>query len=73
MPHSDFRFLKKKEISKLKWEEMSVEQETGYIIECDLEYPESLHESQNSFPLAPESLEIKHSDLSPYAKGNINN
>ncbi len=69
MPHSKFRFLTKNEKSKLKWEKMKVEQETGYIIECDLEYPDHLHEEMNDFPLAPQSLKITHEDLSPYAQG----
>lgn len=44
-------------------------QETGYILEVDLDYPEKLHESHNSFPLAPEHLNITQDILSPYAKG----
>ena len=26
---------------------------TGYIIECDIEYPIELHDSNNSYPLCP--------------------
>ena len=41
----------------------------GYILEVDLEYPEALHESHNSFPLAPERVTVMPEMLSAYAKG----
>lgn len=69
MPLGDYRWLTLTEILALDWFNMTDDQETGYIVECDLQYPESLHESHNSFPLAPEHLEITEDMLSPYAKG----
>jgi hypothetical protein len=69
MPHSDFRWCKRKEINKLDFTTMTPNQDRGFIIECDLTYPSHLHNSQNSFPLAPQSLNITTSHLSPYAKG----
>jgi hypothetical protein len=71
MPISHFVWLTKDEIQKLDWTTMIDDQETGYIVECDLEYPEDLHKDHNSFPLAPERLFIDESMLSPYARGNI--
>jgi hypothetical protein len=53
---------------ELDWTKMSDDQEIGYIVECDLEYPESLHEAHSSFPLAPEHLDINEEMLSAYAK-----
>jgi hypothetical protein len=38
----------------------------GAIVECDLQYPESLHDLHNNYPLAPESRTIKKDELSPY-------
>jgi hypothetical protein len=69
MPVSDFRWLTEEEIETLDVLNMGDNQKTGYIIECDLGYPKELHESHNSFPLAPETMTITEDMLSPYAKG----
>jgi hypothetical protein len=71
MPVRDFRWLNEKEIKQLEWNEMSDEQDEGYIVMCDLDYPETLHQEHNSFPLAPESVTIDWSMLSPYAQGKL--
>ena len=38
----------------------------GCIIECDLEYPENLHDELNMYPLAPEKILVEKDMLSPY-------
>ena len=45
----------------------------GYILEVDLEYPKALHASHNDYPLAPESLEITNVLLSPLQKAKFPN
>ena len=40
--------------------------DVGYILEVDLEYPESLHSAHNEYPLAPERLTVTPDMLSPY-------
>ena len=40
----------------------------GYILEVDLDYPPELHEGHNEYPLAPEQLTITSDMLSPYAQ-----
>ena len=40
----------------------------GCIIECDLEYPENLHDKHNMYPLAPKKILVKKDMLSPYCK-----
>ena len=50
---------------------MTDTQTKGLILEVDLEYPEELHDSHNSFPLAPEKLKINRDTLSDYAAGII--
>ena len=39
----------------------------GYFIECDIEYPEELHDKHNDYPLAPERMKIKGDMLSPHS------
>lgn len=41
---------------------------TWLILEVDLDYPEGLHDTHNSYPLAPEQLEITSDMLSVYFK-----
>ena len=47
---------------------LSDEQEDGFIFEVELEYPESLHDAHDNFPLAPVHKEITSDLLSTYQK-----
>ena len=51
---------------KTKILSLSDEQEDGYIFEVDLEYPQELHDLHDTYPVAPEHMEIEKSMLSPY-------
>jgi hypothetical protein len=64
-------------ISDFKWENIStydqiltadIEGSRGFVLEVDLEYPTSLHQYHNDFPLAPHHLNISYDMLSPYAR-----
>ena len=44
------------------------EQEYGYILEVDLEYPLHLYSLHDNYPLAPEHLNITEDMLSPHQK-----
>ena len=44
---------------------------TGYIIECDLEYPTHLHDLHNDYPMAPDHLTVTRDMLSPFASSLI--
>ena len=44
--------------------------EHGFLIECDLEYPNSIHKKTKHFPFLPEKETIKVEDFSPYMKTN---
>lgn len=68
LPTDEYRWLTAKQISKLDWKSINTESDTGYIVECDLSYPEHLHYKHDSFILAPEQKTITYDDLSPYSK-----
>ena len=44
--------------------------EHGFLLDCDLEYPSSIREKTKHFPLLPEKETIKVEDFSPYMKTN---
>ena len=44
------------------------EQENGYFLEVDLEYPEELHDFHDTYPCAPEKLKIEEKYLSDHQK-----
>ena len=44
------------------------EQDVGYMLEVDLEYPDELHDSHDNFPCAPEKMVIKKEYLSDTQK-----
>ena len=44
------------------------EQEIGYILEVDLEYPEELHDLHDTYPCAPEKFKIEEKYLSEHQK-----
>ena len=46
--------------------ETTDENETGYVVECDLHFPKEIHEKLKQYPPAPESLTPKDEWLSPY-------
>ena len=38
----------------------------GFILEVDLNYPTSLHDEHNDYPLAPEKMKVTNTMMSPY-------
>ena len=70
MPLCDFEWMSQEEIDEFDWrEDITEEDGIGYMLEVTLHYPEKLHLDHNSFPLAPEHVQITDKDLSPYSKG----
>ncbi|VDI52955.1 Hypothetical predicted protein [Mytilus galloprovincialis] len=56
LPTGDFEWVEPEEIDGIL--SYSDDNEYGAIVECDLEYPQDLHDDHNDYPLAPENVEI---------------
>ena len=52
LPVGNFRFLSDEEAAEFDFETIAPDGPTGYIIECDLEYPDRLHDTHNDYPMA---------------------
>jgi len=70
MPLKGFEWLSEEELASFDpMRDISAsENMPGYFLEVTLRYPKHLHLAHNSFPLAPENMEIQENDLSPHAK-----
>ena len=68
LPVGDFRFLTPEEISQLDFHSIPEDSPTGYIVKCDLKYPDELHSIHSDHPLAPEHLTVTRDMLSPFAQ-----
>jgi len=67
LPTGSFKFMDAEEIANVDFTSIPDDNETGYILEVDMEYPVHLHKDHSDFPLAPEPLTITEDMLSPYA------
>lgn len=56
LPTGGFKWIDPSEVPDLST--LGEEDEQGYILEVDLEYPRELHDRHNDYPLAPESMVI---------------
>lgn len=68
LPCSDFRWLTEDEIAQLDIHTVEEDNDIGYILEVCLEYPQSLHDFTNDYPLCPEKMHVNDEELSPYSK-----
>jgi len=62
----NIRFLSQTEIDNFDLMSIPAHGDTGYIVECDLEYPENLHDLHSDYPLAPEHLTVSSDMLSEF-------
>ena len=44
----------------------SKDADQGFFLEVDLDYPTSLHDEHNDYPLAPEKMKVTNTMMSPY-------
>ena len=68
LPVNNFHWLSQSEIEHLHVEDVADDSPEGYILECDLAYPEYLHDEHSDYPLAAEKMKITEDMLSPYCK-----
>ncbi|XP_060580207.1 uncharacterized protein LOC132736990 [Ruditapes philippinarum] len=61
LPSGNFKWITQKQYNKL-----IAKGKTNFIIECDFEYPDELHDLHNDYPLAPEKIVIPDEWLSKY-------
>jgi len=64
----NFRWLSEGEIEHFDVFTVPDNGDTGYVIECDLHYPDNLHDLHNDFPLAAEKGVITAEMLSPHSR-----
>jgi len=67
LPIGNFQFLSQHEIDNFDLLSISSNSKTGFIIECNISYPEHLHPLHSDYPLAPEHLTVDAEMLSPFA------
>jgi len=72
LPIGDFRFLTDEEIDSFDINSVPVDLSTGFILEVNLKYTESLHDLHNAYPLAPEHLTIDDEMISPTLRDILN-
>ena len=68
VPTGGFHWVSDEELSKLDVRNIAKDADKGYILEVDLEYPDSLHDDHGDYPLAPERRTINKKQLSPYSQ-----
>ena len=68
LPTGKFDWLTEQEIAELDITDVTDDNEEGYILEVDLQYPTELHDLHNDYPLAPEKMKIPSAMLSSYCQ-----
>ena len=70
LPTGDFREIKVTRSGLKTILRTPDKDEHGFLIECHLEYPSSIHEKTKFFPYLPEKKTVKVEDFSPYMTEN---
>ena len=66
LPIGKFKFLESDEIRDLDITTTPTDSTLGYILDVDLDYPDTLLDSHNDYPCAPERLTLTRDMLSDY-------
>lgn len=67
LPERDFAWLTEEQINTFDVSKIGDYDETGFILEVDLDYPVHLHNNHSDYPLAPETLTVTENMLSPHS------
>lgn len=68
LPTGLMHWLDEDEIERFDLHKIPIDGSNGYMLEVDLEYPEELHSTHNSYPLAPSHKIVQEDELSPYSR-----
>jgi len=67
LPVGDFKFLTPDKVAALDITSIAQDSPTGYILDCDIQYPPHLNDAHSDYSLTPEHLTISPEMLSPFA------
>jgi len=67
LPMGNFRFLDDDQLNAFQLDQVAEDSDTGYIVECKLEYPEALHSMHSDYPLAHEHLTVTEDILGSFS------
>ena len=68
LPYKKFKFLQPEQFPDIseKIQNYHDDDNVGYFIQCDLEYPKKIHNRTKDLPLAPRHFDVERQHLSPY-------
>ena len=72
LPTNNYKWENSEEFNVDKIMSMTDEQATGYIFDCDLEYPIDVHDDHSDYPLAPEPMSVKGNMISEHSNKILN-
>ena len=62
LPYKNLRWMDEAKLVDFDPTLINTEDDTGYILQVDLEYPKELHKAHNDYPIAPENISINKID-----------
>jgi hypothetical protein len=66
LPYDEFTWMTDLECEQVDWLAQTADQDYGYFVECDLHYPDELHDLHDDYPLAPERMIVEDHLLSEH-------